>query len=694
MTIHTAETPQPRMGRPIVGLVAAIAVILAGCTMPDGTVYTFTYDAAVTEAPSGQPVPDTGYEMTATVVESAALFDGPGSVYAITGAVKPGDELVVIGADAGQDWYLLDSSEWIAQDRVELEVLDFLPVLTVKDLPVGFRSASNQELDELRRVFGFQVDDPNVRVFSLEKNHPLQTWMVYGATSRLADQMEIDFVDAYIDDEDALITEFLGALVAPDSNYELLNVDHLGDSAFGITVITEAEGVPLKIGVVTIRIADVWILMFATTVNFGPQTERAGLTVEDFAATLAQKVTEHAAQLRPPVVAMPELQSGESTTSSPGMDNADAHFDRGVALLEAGELELAIGEFDEAIALNPQHAEAYYHRGLAFSGFEEFELSNYEQAVADFEKVVELEPSNAEAYHYLGVAIFEARENFRQALELFNKALELNPELAEAYYYRGLQYTNLDEFGQAIQDFDTAIELDTNFEAAYYYRAYVNRIELEDVEQAIHDLSTVIDLDGDYAAAAYTDRGSAHIALEEFDAAIRDYTEAIRIYPESKNARQGRAWAYKEVGEYGAAAQDCSDALKLSGGYLMPIQSCLAMMAELASRDFDDAAAAVESYDEAIARDPDFAVAYLLRGFAKWTLGDVEAAVQDMESALQLWPLLGIHFFIPMWDEAFDDPSDAEAVIEELEIARNYIEQDSLLERSIESTLTTLQSGE
>ena len=50
-----------------------------------------------------------------------------------------------------------------------------------------------------------------------------------------------------------------------------------------------------------------------------------------------------------------------NTTSS----TAEEYNDRGVDYWEQGQLELAIEQFDQAIAIDPQYADAYYNRGNA-----------------------------------------------------------------------------------------------------------------------------------------------------------------------------------------------------------------------------------------------------------------------------------------------------------------------------------------
>ena len=82
-------------------------------------------------------------------------------------------------------------------------------------------------------------------------------------------------------------------------------------------------------------------------------------------------------------------------------------------------LELAIEEFSKAIALNPQLAEAYYERGVAYGNMVE-----YERAIADL-----------------------------------SEAIRINPQYAEAYFSRAVGYELIGRLDQAIADLEKAIEL-------------------------------------------------------------------------------------------------------------------------------------------------------------------------------------------------------------------------------------------
>lgn len=72
--------------------------------------------------------------------------------------------------------------------------------------------------------------------------------------------------------------------------------------------------------------------------------------------------------------------------------NANAYNSRGIAYSSQKEYQKAIADFSEAIKLKPNYAEAYLYRGIAYA-----QIGNYEQAKKDWEKTVELDPKGP--YH-------------------------------------------------------------------------------------------------------------------------------------------------------------------------------------------------------------------------------------------------------------------------------------------------------
>ncbi len=65
-----------------------------------------------------------------------------------------------------------------------------------------------------------------------------------------------------------------------------------------------------------------------------------------------------------------------------------AYTNRGNAYDDKGEVDRAIADYDEAIALDPNEAFTYYNRGNAYD-----DKGDKEQAFADYRKAFEIDPS-------------------------------------------------------------------------------------------------------------------------------------------------------------------------------------------------------------------------------------------------------------------------------------------------------------
>ena len=81
-------------------------------------------------------------------------------------------------------------------------------------------------------------------------------------------------------------------------------------------------------------------------------------------------------------------QTGEPTaTSAIEPQDAEAYNSRGLAYCDKGNLDQAIADYDQAIALDPQFALAYYNRGLAYYG-----KGDLDRAIADYDEAIALDP--------------------------------------------------------------------------------------------------------------------------------------------------------------------------------------------------------------------------------------------------------------------------------------------------------------
>ena len=198
--------------------------------------------------------------------------------------------------------------------------------------------------------------------------------------------------------------------------------------------------------------------------------------------------------------------------------DAEEYFRRGVEAHQRGDFDLAVQDYDEAIALKPDNAEAYCNRGVTYG-----EKGDFDLAVQDFDKAIALKPDHAQAYNNRGVAYAEKGE-FARAIQDYDKAIGLKPDLAETYDNRGVAYAKKGEFARAIQDFDKTIDLKPDDAEAYNNRGYAYR-KKGDLDRATQDYKKAIDLKPD-DAKAYYNRSVAWLILKEWDKARSDLIAA------------------------------------------------------------------------------------------------------------------------------------------------------------------------
>lgn len=115
-------------------------------------------------------------------------------------------------------------------------------------------------------------------------------------------------------------------------------------------------------------------------------------------------------------------------------NDAEIYYNRGVAYENLGQYQPAIKDYNQAISLKPAYSEAFYNRGTLYS-----EIGQYQQAIEDFNQAISLQPNDAEAYHGRGFA-YDKLGQYQQAIEDYNKAISLQPNYASAYNNRGIYF--------------------------------------------------------------------------------------------------------------------------------------------------------------------------------------------------------------------------------------------------------------
>jgi tetratricopeptide (TPR) repeat protein len=120
-----------------------------------------------------------------------------------------------------------------------------------------------------------------------------------------------------------------------------------------------------------------------------------------------------------------------STTGSASASSAfQKHYDIGKSFLVNQNFELALKEFNAALALEPKNAETLVDRGTAYNG-----LRRYDLAIKDFSEAIKLAPNNYLAYNNRGVTHFR-RDELDQSIKDLDRAIEIDGNQPIAYLNR------------------------------------------------------------------------------------------------------------------------------------------------------------------------------------------------------------------------------------------------------------------
>ena len=133
---------------------------------------------------------------------------------------------------------------------------------------------------------------------------------------------------------------------------------------------------------------------------------------------------------------------------------AAAYFNRGNALLQKGDHDKAIADFDEVIRLEPKNASAYNNRGNARN-----EKGDADGAIDDFNTAVKHNARYASAYFNRANALAAKGEGTR-ALKDYDTAIKYNKRNVNAYIARGALLLAGGSIAKARADMKAATTLD------------------------------------------------------------------------------------------------------------------------------------------------------------------------------------------------------------------------------------------
>ena len=300
----------------------------------------------------------------------------------------------------------------------------------------------------------------------------------------------------------------------------------------------------------------------------------------------------------------------------------EAHYNLGIAYLEAGQYNRAVPEFAAAIKLDPNFIGA--HCALCRAYLEQDELEKAGTAITEALKL--------DANH--------------------QPALLLSGTITAAYQDRGKAYLDDKRYTEAVAAFQKAITLGADLgdssEASDSGNTYIYvhlgaaYIGMKAYQEAIEALQYAIAQDADLVDAHYN-LGYAYVEQGAYDQAVPHLERAIAIAPHLKRAHYNLARAYRETGNLEAATNAVTETLRLDVNY-QPAHELADTIKQahynsgITHLNDERYSEAVTAFQNAITLDADFVTAHYNLGIAYLKMETYPRAVPSLERVVTLDP--------------------------------------------------------
>jgi len=181
-----------------------------------------------------------------------------------------------------------------------------------------------------------------------------------------------------------------------------------------------------------------------------------------------------------------------SKTTTPEDRSLD-YINLGWSLYEQEKFEEAIGQFNNAIELDPDNNFLYRDIGpYTGLGYAYFDLKEYDNAIINLEKAIELNPNNANAhlklgdtYYWLGI--------FDISLDYFKKSIELDPDNFGGYC--GVGWIFLREGGLTVSKENFNICLDKKKDMEGYLGLALVNFEEKRYDLALEQVNSALEFE-------------------------------------------------------------------------------------------------------------------------------------------------------------------------------------------------------
>jgi len=291
------------------------------------------------------------------------------------------------------------------------------------------------------------------------------------------------------------------------------------------------------------------------------------------------------------------------------------------------ELRQDIAGYEKMLAENPNDAQVLNALGFAYSN-----MGRTDDAIAEWQKAVRIRPDYAEAHYNLGGALAGQRD-YRAGAKALQNAIDANPSYAEAYNNLGVVLQSEGRLGKAIDQYQKAIKIRPDYAFAQHNLGNAFLAEGK-LEQAIEHLSAAIRIEPSYAEAHYS-LGSALGRQGQLEEEIAHYRRAIEAKPDYARALHNLGVVLLLADRPEEAVIPLRDAVRVRPDYGLAYANLARALAALDEVDLDESD---RMFRKAISLRPEDASAHRDLGAVSTRAGRLDAALTHYHIAVSMAP--------------------------------------------------------
>lgn len=172
--------------------------------------------------------------------------------------------------------------------------------------------------------------------------------------------------------------------------------------------------------------------------------------------------------------------------------------------------------------------------------------------------------------------------------------------------------------------------------AGWFYSRAGEKLERDDLPGALAELDWAIWCLPD-APRPYLIRGQCRLAAKDFEGSLQDYTRAIELDQKSAQGYLGRSMVYQRMGDGRKAIDDLNQAIKRSDPHNPVPLNDRAYVRAVAGIELKEGLADIEKALELAGNNYSRAsLFYDTRGWIRFRMGDLQAALKDLDQAIDL----------------------------------------------------------